>query len=435
MIPAIGSGDPRIHIQLLPSALLKASLAAEITAAKLRSGAPAALAGLCEHRGAAVFAYCRRIAGDDAAAVAAEAFAEFRRAIQAPGSLTSGQQAEALLRGVTHRAALSYLRGAADPAEPPPAADLQRLQDAEPAFEVAHGTPVPVAVSQQILTAMVRAAPVESHGDETAVRDEALRLLTADAPSSAAAVEPPPPPPPVPLVEPPPRPAEPPLQPGPEMPQERPAATSARTPRRPRLQLPPFGRVPFAPGRSARLLRGVVKLAAVVAVASAVGIGLGIGIAELTSDDDAPAAPAVAPTSSTPSATTATSAATAPAATTKVRVEVLSATARPPADGAAQGARLAVRARVANDSGRTISPKQPALLVDDLRVAVAPESSSTATALLAPSLATGATAEGTLRFDIPTATPSDLTIARVRLQISGKFIVLSPKLAQPASAG
>lgn len=35
-------------------------------------------------RGAAVFAYCRQAAGDDDAAVAAEAFAEVRRTIQAP---------------------------------------------------------------------------------------------------------------------------------------------------------------------------------------------------------------------------------------------------------------------------------------------------------------------------------------------------------------
>jgi hypothetical protein len=442
---------------------LKAGLAADITPAKLRSGAPEALAGLCAHRGAAVFAYCRQAAGDDAAAVTADAFAEFRRAIQPPGSLTSGRQAEALLRGVTLRAALSYLRGGTGLFEPPPAAGcvepdleivgylenalapahheavaahiagcpscaalLQRLQDAEPALAVQTGTSLPVPVAEQILTALVRAAPVGSHGgDETAVRDEAVRLLTGEEVSAAAPVEPPP----APLPAPPP--PTPPLQPDPDPPQDMPAASaSERAPRGPRFRLPSFQRSPFGPSRSAMLLRGVVKLVAVVAVASAAGIGLGVAIAELTGDDAAPTAPAVAPTSSTPDATTTTSAASV-AATGKLRVEVLSATT----DSAAQGARLTVRARVVNATGRAITPKPPSLLVDDRRVAVAPESSSTAAALLAPSLDTGATAEGTLRFDIPTASPSDLTTARVRMQLAGKFIVLNPKLAQPASAG
>jgi hypothetical protein len=451
---------------------LKASLAAEITPAKLRSGAPGALAGLCEHRGAAVFAYCRQAAGDDAAAVAAEAFAEFRRAIQAPGSLTNGEQAEALLRYATLRAALSYLRGGTGLLEPPPAADcdaldveivgfldkslapahhdvvaahiagcrscaalLMRLQEAEPAFAVETGRPLPVAVAEQILTALVRAAPVGSHGgDETAVRDQAMRLLTGEAVSAAAPVEPPPPPAPAPPPPPPVARASPTPPPNPDPPRDRTAA-SWRSPRGPRLRLPSFGRAHFGPHRSAILLRGAVKLVAVVAVASAAGIGLGVAIAELTGDDAPSTAPAVAPTSSTPRATTTTSAATPPVATPKVRVEVLSATARPPADGAAPGARLTVGARVSNASGRAITPERPSLLVDDLSVAVAPESSSTAAALLAPSLDTGATAEGTLRFDIPTVSPGDLTRARVRMQIAGKFVVLSPKLAQSASAG
>ena len=55
--------------------------------------------------------------------------------------------------------------------------------------------------------------------------------------------------------------------------------------------------------------------------------------------------------------------------------------------------------------------------------------------LLAASLDPRATAAGTLRFDIPTVSPSDLTTARVRLRITGKFVVLSPKLARSASAG
>jgi len=118
-----------------------------------------------------------------------------------------------------------------------------------------------------------------------------------------------------------------------------------------------------------------------------------------------------------------------------VRVAVASATALPPADGAEQGSRLTVRASVENTSGHAIRPKQPELLVDDLRVAVAPESSGTANALLASSVDSGATAAGALRFDVPSSSPSELTTARVRLRIAGKIVVLSPKLGETAPGG
>ena len=483
---------------------MKASLAAEITPAKLRSGGPAALAALCDRRGGAVFAYCRQAAGDDdgaAAAAAAEAFAEFRRAILAPGTLSSGRQAEALLRGVSRRAVITHVRGrAAEPDGSPPSPActmpdlelagylektlppaqrevvashvgdcrsctllLKWLKDAEPAFRAALGTPLPVAVARQILTALAGAAPVGSHGgDATAVRDEALRLLVAEhepaeersapAPAGPAPVPPPPAQPPPPSPSSAPSPAEPapvpppPAQPPPRSPPPTPPAPArpvgpapptagAGIARRPRFRLPSLDHRRLGPGRSAMLLRGVVKLVVVVVAAGAAGMLLGIAIAELTGDDAAPTAPANAPTSSTPRAATTTSAAAAPAASAKVQVEILSASARPPADGAAQGARLTVRARVANTSGRAIRPKPPTLHVDDRRLAVAPESAAAAAALLAPSLATGATAAGTLRFDIPATSPSDLTAARVRLQIAGKFVVLSPTIAQSTSAG
>jgi len=168
------------------------------------------------------------------------------------------------------------------------------------------------------------------------------------------------------------------------------------------LRLPSFGRAHFGPSRSAILLRGAAKLVAVLVAAGAAGILLGLAMAELTGDDAAPTPSAAVPTSSTPRATTAT----APATTEKVRVAVRSATARPPANGAEQGSRLTVRASIENASGRAIRPKQPELLVDDLRVAVAPESSSAGGELLAPSLADGATAAGTLRFDVPLSSRS-----------------------------
>lgn len=298
---------------------MKVDLATEITPAKLRSGGPAALAGLCDRRGAAVFAYCQQAAGPDGgAAVAAEAFAEFRRAILPPGSLTSGAQAETLLRAASRRTALVHIRGAAagGVGQPLPAvcaaaddeivrylektlapADhevvaahvghcrsctllLQRLKDAEPAFTAAKpGTPLPLPVADQILTALVLAAPVDSHdGDETAVRDEALRLFTAThAPEAAQPAQPPaqPPPPAAAPPPPPPPPLPPPVQARPQAPRpQAPPAAGGGSPhrRRPRLRLPSFGRERFGPSRSAMLLRGAVKLLAVVVTAGAAGI-------------------------------------------------------------------------------------------------------------------------------------------------------------------
>lgn len=321
------------------------NVAAHIMPAKLRSGAPETLAALCDRRGAAVFAYCRRAAGDEAAvAAAAEAFAQFRRAIQPADALAGKGKAELLLRSATRRSALVhadhaaamweadagtegcevrgaallvYVEGALGPAEREVvathvrqctacAAVLRRLQDAEAAFDVKPGTPLPIPVAREILTALVDAAPVASHGaSATAVRDEALRLLTAEDGPAAVAPAPPAPTPPDDVDD-----ASPPLAPPPpavpptptQAPPQTPPAAGHRVPRRPGLRLASFGRERFGPGRSAMLLRGVAKFVAVVVLAGAAGIGLGIAIAELTGDDDA--SPATAPTSSAPGTTT-----------------------------------------------------------------------------------------------------------------------------------
>jgi hypothetical protein len=66
-----------------------------------------------------VYAYCREAAGsEEAAAVAAEAFTEFRRAILPAGALTSGAEAERLLRAVSRRAALAHIQGHDTPPAP-----------------------------------------------------------------------------------------------------------------------------------------------------------------------------------------------------------------------------------------------------------------------------------------------------------------------------
>jgi len=293
------------------------NVAAHITPPKLRSGEPAALAALCDRRGAAVFAYCERAAGPEAAvAAAADAFAQFRRAIMPAGALTGKDHADTLLRSATRRCALVhaeaasagrregnegtdecdgqeaallvYVEDAFAPAEREVvathvakcgtcAARLQRLQDAEAAFNVKPGTPLPVPVVREILTALVQAAPVAAHGgDESAVRDEALRLLAERASPGPAPPEIPPEPSTTPLVAPqasvPPRPT-------------RAAVIPTRGPgrlARLRDRLSWIGRDRYDPNLPAMLLRGTVLLAAVAIAAGIIGILLGMALSKLT---------------------------------------------------------------------------------------------------------------------------------------------------------
>jgi len=323
--------------------------AAHITPPKLRSGEPAALAALCDRRGAAVFAYCERAAGPEAAVeAAAEAFAQFRRAIMPAGALTGKDHADTLLRSATRRCALVHAEAASAgrregnegtdecdgqeaallvyvedtlaPAERQVvaghvaecgtcAAVLRRLQDAEAAFNVKPGTAVPVPVAREILTALVRAAPVTAHGgDESAVRDEALRLLIDGAsqqsgpwipavPSPTATVASPEPSP-IPLVA-----SQAPAPPRPMQPAVIATRESGRLARlRDRVQW--VGRERYGPSRPAMLLRGAVRFTAVVIAAGVIGILLGLGLSELTADDATPSPAPVVSTSSTPSATT-----------------------------------------------------------------------------------------------------------------------------------
>jgi len=87
--------------------------AAHITPQGLRNGDPDALAALCDRRGAAVFAYCERAAGSEAAVgAAAEAFAQFRRAIMPAGALSGKDHADTLLRSATRRCALVHAEAA-----------------------------------------------------------------------------------------------------------------------------------------------------------------------------------------------------------------------------------------------------------------------------------------------------------------------------------
>ncbi|MGI8729934.1 MAG: hypothetical protein ACR2LK_08085, partial [Solirubrobacteraceae bacterium] len=459
----------------------------EITLTKLRDGAPDTLAALCRLRGAAILEYSAQMAGrDHAIEAAAAAFARFRLAAITPGALTDGRQAEPLLRGAARRSVLAHVLEAAAvdegdvlPGECRTRADqlvgylehslpageretvddhvtrcrvcattLRRLQEGEAAFS-AVDRPLPGWVGKHILTAMVGAAPLgDGQADVTAVRDEALALLSGQDKERPAAAE---------LEIEPAREIEPEPGPGavpepgdaaplppdvvpwedgdwPDEPEpERPAVAFARAesaePSAPDLALDPESWAPDpaldsrpdltptlvsapaseAPRRSARLARGLLPLLAVVAVAAAVGALLGIGLAKLSGDDAPAPALSTASIASTPAI---------PAASTeKLPIEVVSTTVRPLIDGGAEQASVRVHVRIENASDRAVPGGSPQLLVDDETVEVARSSRDTAGGLLTSSLAPDASADGTLRFDVASMTASELRDARVRLRI------------------
>ena len=87
-------------------------MAPAVTPAGVRDGDPAALAGLCAARGPSVVAYCRHVAGDAAAGVAAaDAFGRFRATVVTTEDLRE-LNPEALLIAATRSAAAGH-------AEPP----------------------------------------------------------------------------------------------------------------------------------------------------------------------------------------------------------------------------------------------------------------------------------------------------------------------------
>jgi hypothetical protein len=89
--------------------------AGAVTPEGMRTGDPAALAALCERRGAAVLAYCAEVCEPaEASLAAAEALARFRAAVWASGD-APGLDPERLLLSATRHAAAARARVPADP--------------------------------------------------------------------------------------------------------------------------------------------------------------------------------------------------------------------------------------------------------------------------------------------------------------------------------
>jgi hypothetical protein len=172
------------------------------------------------------------------------------------------------------------------------------------------------------------------------------------------------------------------------------------------------------------LLRGLLKLLAVVAAASLAGIGIGAGLAKLSGESPA-TSPVAATTATTqaaslapketgsstePAATTAT--ATAPSTTTQpvavqgtadpdVEVEVLSARLGTPSSTTGH-ARVSAEIRVTNRASTPVQITTALLITGDYDVPLDSGARDAAGPLLT-SIAAGASATGKLRFTTATA--------------------------------
>ncbi len=207
------------------------------------------------------------------------------------------------------------------------------------------------------------------------------------------------------------------------------------------------------PLRPQLLLRGLVKLVAVVAAASLAGIALGAGLAKLSNDEpsDRPLAQTSAPTrtSARPVAATApattTGAAlpstTAPATATTptstpvgtadpdVSVEVLDAQLGTPSPTTGH-ARVSTEIRVTNRATTPVQITTAVLITGDFNVPLDSGGRDAAAALLTP-IAAGAKATGRLRFTTDTAvTQRLLAKPTAHLRIADLTIELPLKSTQ-----
>lgn len=212
-------------------------------------------------------------------------------------------------------------------------------------------------------------------------------------------------------------------------------------------------------GRPARLVEGLLKFVALVAVAGGVGAALGAALSNIsqedqpvTSDDGRTATAAAVATTTAPGtatstatvATTATAPAGAMTATTppaaassalaQIRVRVLGArlhTDATPSGRQEQRARVSVRVRAENTGGKRVALAPPTLGVGRVRVP-ADVGAAAADATFDP-LRPKARQTVTLRFSLAgKATPKVVRDRRARLLIGGQSVPMRVKVQSPA---
>jgi hypothetical protein len=185
---------------------------ATVTPSGVREGDPAALAALCAVRGPSVLAYCRQVAGEaEAGLAAAEAFARFRVAVVAAGD-TSTLNPEALLISATRTSAAAHARTtamghcaavpsllAARAEKTIGEADLQRLEAhlaqcwacrapvarfkaAERAYRDPPEKTIEPALAAQIVDALIAAVPPPPPPEPAAASPNGASPLAAEAP-------------------------------------------------------------------------------------------------------------------------------------------------------------------------------------------------------------------------------------------------------------
>ena len=184
------------------------------------------------------------------------------------------------------------------------------------------------------------------------------------------------------------------------------------------------------------LLRGLLKLVAVVAVAGGVGAGVGVGLAEL-SGNETPTASVAGATATGPASegtatgerTQATAETTAnadpipPAAPFQIPlIDVLSAEFSTPSTGA-RGATLTARVRVTNRNAQPFETDPPLRLAGGDRFSL-DEAESSAPELLRP-VPANASATGELRFLLPPEVALRLSASpRAQLAIARRTVDL-----------
>ena len=204
--------------------------------------------------------------------------------------------------------------------------------------------------------------------------------------------------------------------------------------------------------RARLLLRGLVKLLAVVAVAGLFGAGLGIGLAQLSDDGEPPTPVAPATTATAQSTTRTTATAAAPTTTTsvpttstprpasqdgeaQVRVTVGIAVLHPastPSGRRRNRARLGVRVTAQNTGAERLVLPRPSLLAARQRVRTNPAADA-AGSRLGP-IPAGETQQATLQFETAGVVTEQLSNQQqARVLVGDRSYAITVTLGPPVS--